>query len=111
MTGMKHRDFEKCLCCDRGMAHANDLTFFRIRIERFCLDTRAIQRAHGLEQLLGGHALLANVMGPDENLAVRVGDDLTLLVCQSCAINPDTAGVWALYEAASRAAEQQGEKP
>jgi hypothetical protein len=65
----KQKDIQPCAICSKGLMHSGMPLFYRLRIERFGLDGKAVSRQAGLEHLLGGSALLANVMGPDENMA------------------------------------------
>ena len=82
--GLKHQDFKKCVLCNQGMAGGGrNLTFYRVQIEHHVLDPRAIQRAHGMELMVGSPAL-ANIMGADEALSKVLGDDVDVLVCQTC---------------------------
>lgn len=99
-AGMKHRDFKPCLLCGKGVMHAGGPTFFRMRLERFMVDLGALRRANGLEQMMGGNALLANVMGPDEDLAKRIDEEAKdVLICEPCALDPDAMSVlFQIYE-------------
>jgi len=74
------------VCSQRILARGGVPLFWRVRIERFGVDLRAVARQGGLEQLIGNVAL-AMVMGPDEDLAVPVMPALTLTVCEGCASN------------------------
>ena len=85
MPGMKQNEFTKCLICHKGMAHSGHLTFYRLQFERLILDARAIQRAHGLEMMMGGAAALASVMGPNEDLAKVIAGPKPVLICEECA--------------------------
>lgn len=102
---LKHKDFKPCLLCGKGMMHAGSITFFRLTLERHLIDTRAVQRAHGME-LMMGNARLANIMGPDEALAKQV-DTNTFLICEPCAINRQER-LFEIYQKASEA-ESEGE--
>ncbi len=82
---MKQGEFKKCAQCGKGMA-GKGVFFYRIKIEQMILDFNAIRRAHGLELMMGGSASLAQVMGPDEDLAVSLGA-LEVLVCANCGIS------------------------
>lgn len=84
LAELKHRDIENCKVCEHGVAHDNQLIFYRVTIETYGLEIQNIQRAAGLEQVLDGHALLANIMGPDAAVATRVHDPEPKLVCLSC---------------------------
>lgn len=90
MPGLKHKDFKPCMGCGKGVAHANGLTFYRVKIDRFILDARKIQRAHGLEMMMGGNAMLANIMGPNADLAKQISSHQFLL-CDDCSIRGTNA--------------------
>jgi len=81
---MKHRDFKPCCLCGKGVMHAGHVLFLRLSIERLGIRADRVQRAYGMELLMGGNALLANVMGPDEDLAEVIDSQQNLLVCGSC---------------------------
>jgi len=66
-------------------AQINSITFYKIKIERCIVDMREVQRAHGMEMMMGGHALLANIMGPDADLAKILPDSTAGLICDECA--------------------------
>ena len=80
---MKHRDFKPCALCGKGMMHAGHILFCRVSIERFGVHADRVKRAHGLELMMGSPAL-ANIMGPDEDLAKVIDSQQDLLVCGSC---------------------------
>ncbi len=80
---MKREDIKPCIVCDKGVAHDNNLMFFKVKITRFVIDARAIQSQAGLETMLGS-ASLAQVMGPDEDLAIEVGEGDEALISMSC---------------------------
>lgn len=104
---LKHKDFKPCLLCGKGMMHAGSITFFRITIERHLIDVRAVERAHGME-LLMGDAKLANVMGPNEALAKQI-DTNTVLICEPCSIHRQER-LFGIYERINEtAAESTGE--
>ena len=85
---MKAKDFTMCLCCGKGVAHAGDLTFLRIHIDYMMLNPRAITRQHGLEQMVG-NAALAAVLGPNEDMAARIGSGEGL-ICGTCMLKPES---------------------
>jgi hypothetical protein len=84
---MKHEDLKPCAFCKKGMMHNGTPLFYRLNIQRYCVDMRAVQRQAGLEQMMGNH-ILAHVMGPNEDLAKPLGEKFDLLICQDCAIEP-----------------------
>lgn len=88
-VGIERRDLQPCRLCGRGLAHAGTPLFYRVTIERFAFDGRKVQQRHGLEEHFGGGtagAMLAEVMGPGGNLAVRLGDASPALVCDPCSL-------------------------
>lgn len=87
MQGFKQKEFEPCLLCGKGMAHSQDLDFYRVKLERFMIDYGAVQRQGGLEMPMGAAAGLAIIMGPDADLAKEPTPYSTFLVCGCCAMD------------------------
>jgi len=86
---MKESELRKhttCSICGQKILAAGVSLFWRVTVERFGLELQALNRLQGLAMMLGGHAGLASVMGPDEDLARPVMDRLTLTVCERCAV-------------------------
>ena len=79
---MKRDSIKPCIACGKGIAHDNNLVFFQVKITQLIIDTRAIQRITGLEAMLDSPAL-AQIMGSDEDLATKVGEQ-EAFVCMSC---------------------------
>src|SRR5690606_14308926 len=90
---MKKREFKKCANCQKGMMHSGNPVFYRVSVERMCMDVPAVQRQHGLELMFNGEAALASIMGPDEDLAKPIGDKEEVLVCQDCSIKTSVAAI------------------
>jgi hypothetical protein len=84
---MKHKDFKPCAYCGKGVAHSGVPMFYRVTIERMGIDARAVERQTGLEMMLGGNAMLANVMGPDADIGIPIGEADKGLLCAECAHN------------------------
>ena len=82
---MKREGIKPCILCGKGMANGNNLMFYQVRLTRFVINPGAVQRQAGLEMMLNSPAL-AQVMGPDENLAEELSK-LDALVCATCAIS------------------------
>jgi len=82
---MKHKDFKPCARCGKGVAHTGLPLFWRVTVERMGIDGKAVERQHGLELMLGGHAMLAHVMGPDDDLGLPIGPPSVGLLCEKCA--------------------------
>lgn len=92
LKGFKRDELKKCMKCGKGVAHDQDLDFYRINLERFFIDYGAVQRAHGMEMMLGGGqggAVLAAIMGPDPDLA-KCLTEVSFLICGKCAMHPMT---------------------
>lgn len=85
MDNMKHKDFKPCGMCGLGVMHTGMPLFYRIKIQRYGVQMPAVHRAAGLEQMLGGNATLANIMGVDADLATPITDEIEILVCEECA--------------------------
>lgn len=86
---MKQTDIKPCCLCGNGVLHTGVPLFYRITIERMGADRHAIERQTGLEMMLGGQARLANVMGPNENMANVIDTFVNKgLVCHSCGEKP-----------------------
>lgn len=82
--GFKQSDLRACAVCTRGMMHAGLPLFYRLRVERFGIDMRAVQRQHGLEMMMGQAAPLAAVMGPNDDIARVLDGPRDLLICETC---------------------------
>lgn len=86
---MKRLEISKgCAVCGKGIMHDGQIAFYRVAIDHFVSNLQAIQRTHGLEQFFGGGpagAALADAMGTDEDLAIKVSSN-NFLVCQKCMI-------------------------
>lgn len=87
---MKQKDIRKCAVCGLGVMHAGGVAFYRVTVEHMVVDMRAIQQQAGLEMMLGSPAL-ATVMGPDRDIANRLGDPVEVMFCQECGITPETS--------------------
>ena len=90
--GLKQKDLQPCVLCSKGVMHDNNITFYRIFIEHFVIDTSAVSRQHGMEMMMGQAAPLAQVMGPDEDMAKVVSHSNPILICQSCALGEHGIG-------------------
>lgn len=67
--------------------HTGNPLFLRISVDRLGIDRRAVERAHGME-LMVGNAFLANVMGADEDLATVLDSNHDIMLCSECADKP-----------------------
>jgi hypothetical protein len=83
MAGLKRHELQKCRLCEKGVMHSGQLTFFKLTVEHHVVNVGAVQRLHGLEQMIS--PVLASVMGPDEDLSEPVDRPSTFLLCLDCA--------------------------
>lgn len=81
---IKQTDIQKCASCGLGVMHAGLPLFYRVTIQRYGIDHNAVMRQHGLELMLGGNAMLANVMGVDADIAKPITDLHDILICEIC---------------------------
>ena len=81
---MKQAELQRCAICHKGVMHQNNITFYRVSIERMVIDLGAVRRQHGLEMMISGP--IAAVMGPDEDIAKTLGKSKTAFVCETCAL-------------------------
>ena len=77
------REVAVCGVCNKPIGKSGVPLFWRIRIERYGLKAGAIQRQQGLAMMMGGHGLLASVMGPNEDLAEKISSK-EITVCNDC---------------------------
>lgn len=89
--GLKRSEIQKCRLCEKGVMHSGQLTFFKLTVEHHAVDLGAIQRLNGLEQMIS--PVLANVMGPDEDLSKPLDRPSTFLLCMECACTRNIAEV------------------
>lgn len=87
---MKEKELRKlatCGGCGRKLGEARALFFWKITVDRYAMDHQAMMRQNGLGMMLG-HGGLAEVMGPDEDMAKQIGKPVVFSVCQDCFIKP-----------------------
>lgn len=109
--GFKRKDIQDCVHCNRGVAHSNNITFYELKIKRYVLDLREIQKEHGLETFFGGGnqgATLASVMGANPDIAKELSKEIKVLICEDCAIS--NLLIAALHEEALDKLEKEKEK-
>lgn len=91
--GLKAKDIKPCSFCKKGVMKNGHPMFYRISMEMHCVELKAVQRTHGLEEFFGGGpagAMLANVMGDDPDITKKISLD-TKTICLACAQDPMTA--------------------
>jgi hypothetical protein len=99
---MKANEIRACDLCGNGLMGAGHITFHRVTFERMGIDLNAVRQRQGLHTLLG-NAALAEVFAPTSDVAVRIGDADSLIICEDCAMKPHVPMV--LLERAARRAE------
>jgi len=83
---MKEKELREaaiCGICNKPIGASGVPLFYRVRIERYGLNAKALQRQQGLTMVLGGHAPLAAVMGPNEDMADKIFS-AEVTVCETC---------------------------
>ncbi len=90
------REHSNCSICEKKIGETGIPLFWTVQIKWFGIKLDAVQRQQGLTMMLGGHAGLAGVMGPDEDMAECIRT-VTLTVCEDCAVMRDLP-IAALYE-------------
>ena len=73
-----------CAFCTRPIVRPDyPPLFFRLKLERLCLDAQAVRRRQGLAMLLGSHPL-ARVMGPNEDIAKVITGPRDVFIYEPC---------------------------
>ena len=79
------RELAICRCCKRKIGETPVPILWKLNAERHGLDAGALKRQQGLTDMLGGHAALARVMGPNSNMT-KVLHEAKCMVCDECMI-------------------------
>lgn len=88
---MKEAELRKhatCALCRNPILASGLPLFWRVTIERFGIDMQAVQRQDGLGVFMG-HAGIAAIMGPDEEMATPMMPPVALAVCETCAVQSE----------------------
>ncbi len=96
---MKQTEIKPCAACGKGVMHAGAPQFYQVTVQPYLVNVPAVQRQHGLEQMLG-NATIAFHMGTQEDIAQPVGEPVVMLLCQYCAITEQS--IAGLMEAEER---------
>lgn len=99
---LKH---SKCSICGEGVATSGLPIFSVITFQRYGLDMNAIRRQDGLAAFMG-HSQLAAVMGPNEDMAKKLGPPVKSTVCETCLMKPTLLA--SLMESDSEEDEDEG---
>ena len=78
------REIAECSICHNKIGKARPI-FHRVTIKNYMLKEKAIQRQAGLELVLDGAVSLAQVLGPDEDMATCY-EEYKITVCSDCAV-------------------------
>jgi hypothetical protein len=93
-TVMKENELRKhtnCSRCGEKILHTGLPFFWTITVNRYGVDMGAVKRNAELAGYFGGGhygSVFARVMGPDEDMAEKVMDTVTLTLCEDCAMKP-----------------------
>ena len=85
-AGLKQRDLKPCALCGKGMMHKGHPMFYRVTVQSFVVHLRNVQRQSGFEMMMGDAASLADVMGPNNDMAQAPCPANEALVCMDCAL-------------------------
>lgn len=88
---MKERELREasdCAGCGKKFGHTGVPFFWRVKIQRYALNHGALERQRGLEMMMGAAAPLAQIMGPNEDMAEKFGESVTVTLCETCSVRP-----------------------
>lgn len=87
---MKEKELRKastCGVCGNLFGHAGLPIFWRIKIERFGVNMKAVVSQDGLAQMIGS-SRLAQVMGTDADMTFPMMDPVKVTICEHCITGP-----------------------
>ena len=79
------REAAECAICHKKILHTRLPLFWRVRIRRFGVLVDAVKRQAGLEMMMDGHVALAQIMGPNQDMAKQMSS-IEITVCEKCAL-------------------------
>jgi hypothetical protein len=82
------REHAVCSICGKKIGHTGLPLFWTVEIKRHGLLLDAIRRQDGLTALMGGHAGLSAIMGPNDEMTECILT-ATLTLCEKCAVVAD----------------------
>lgn len=85
MKEQELREAAECAACRKKIGATGLPIFHRLTLQSYGLNSGALQRQSGLEQMMGNVAL-AQVMGVNEDLATEIGEPTTITVCMDCSM-------------------------
>jgi len=77
-----------CASCGKPIGHAGLPIFWTLKIERHGVKRDAVVRQDHLTGMLGGNALLANIMGPNEEMTEPLMEPVEITLCEPCSLEP-----------------------
>lgn len=83
MKSTEIRKYAQCCMCGKKIGTATLPLFFTIEISCYKFNHRALERQTGFEMMLGS-AALAEVLGPDEDLAEKTEGPIKVSICFDC---------------------------
>ncbi len=78
------RQHATCTICRKKVGATGLPLFWRVTIDRFGIDLQAARRQDGLAAYIGS-AAIAQIMGPDLDMAKPVMDTAVATICEHCA--------------------------
>jgi hypothetical protein len=87
MKEMELRKHATCALCGNRILASGIPLFWRVTVERFGVDLRALERQQGRAMMFNGNATLAYHMGPDEDMAKPLMPPVVLTVCEPCVLS------------------------
>jgi len=78
------RQVAECARCKKAFGAAGMPFFYRVTVQAYKVDVAAIQRQDGLSASMGGHNLLADVMGPNQDMATPADVAEPQTICFTC---------------------------
>lgn len=84
---MRISEIRPCSLCNQGLCKHGHLSFFRVTLQRFGLDRRAVQEAAVIELLFEGRARpdLVEAFSSRPEIAYLLDEPADLMVCEHCA--------------------------
>jgi hypothetical protein len=92
------RKHATCSNCQKGIGHTGLPLFWTLKVERHGVDVKAVKRQDGLAAMLGGNAILAQVMGADEEMTKPMMEPVELTLCEDCAMGEISVAMLSLRD-------------
>ena len=86
MKAVELRRHSTCSLCETPIGQDGSPLFWRVTVERFSMDRVAVGRQDGLANLVGSRAV-AEIIGPDHDLARSVIVPRTITLCDRCGLD------------------------